>query len=341
MALCHDHPVYGVYARGEVIGGRGDFVTAPEVSQMFGELIGLWLVEAWRGLGAPGPLHLIELGPGRGTLMVDLLRVTRRVPGFQDQLAVHLVEPSAALRSRQATALRGRIEDDRLIWHPTLAEVPEGPWLLIANEVLDALPARQLAWHEGAWRERKIALADDGQLRFEIDPAPVAVSEDLPAPGPKTIHEISPARSALAEALGKRLCRHPGVAILIDYGASGSGPTGDTWQAVRAHGVVDPLLDPGTADLSTQVDFTAFARAARDNGGAVYGPVPQGVFLRALGIEARALKLMADVPPATRHDVRTALFRLTDASAMGEAFKVLVLAPPEVLPPPGFLRPTP
>jgi NADH dehydrogenase [ubiquinone] 1 alpha subcomplex assembly factor 7 len=335
MSLALAHPEHGYYSKKEPFGAAGDFVTAPEISQMFGEILVLWLAQAWLDRGRPRPLRLVEIGPGRGTMMADMLRALRAVPELLAAAKVHLVETSPRLREAQ----RQRLARQQVSWHEDLEGVPAGPLLLVANEVLDAITVHQLVMTEGGWVERCVGLDDEGRLAFvpARQPAPAALASGLPADAaPGTIAEASPARAALAEAIGRRLALHPGVALVIDYGGSPAAPAGDTLQAVRAQRPCDPLIAPGEADLSSQVDFGPLARAAVRGGARVHGPVPQGAFLRALGIEARALNLMRNASAEERRELRAALFRLTDASAMGELFKVLALASPEGPPPPGF-----
>ncbi len=337
MALALGHPAHGYYQHRDPLGAAGDFTTAPEISQMFGEIVGLWLAQAWAQRGRPSPARLVELGPGRGTLMADLLRATARVAGFRRSLAVHLVESSPRLRELQAERLGG-ID---AAWHDRFEQLPPGPLFLVANEFLDALPVHQLVRTGQSWVERRVGLAGDASLAFVQDDRPSPLGRSLPDAAPGAVAELSPARAELAQQIGERIAAEGGVALLIDYGAWVEGPSGDTLQAVRGHGRADPLAAPGAADLSTQVDFKALAEAARDGGAAVFGPVPQGTFLRTFGIEARALQLLERARPEQRRELRAGLFRLTDPAAMGELFKVLVLARPKGPPPPGFHAPTP
>lgn len=337
MALALGHPTLGYYAGRDPLGAAGDFITAPEVSQVFGELLGLWLGQAWSDQGRPDPCLLVEPGPGRGTLMADLLRAAGHVPGFRTSLAVYLVETSGRLRELQ----RARLAGETVHWHATLDEVPPGPILLVANEFFDALPVHQLVATEHGWVERTIDLAE-GELAFGLADRPSALARALPDASSVLgqIAEVSPMRARIARLIGRRLAAHGGVALIIDYGAWAPQVTGDTLQAVRAHAPC-PLLDvPGEADLSSHVDFRALAEAARDGGAAVYGPVPQGPFLRAMGIDLRIARLLERATPGQRRDLRAALFRLTDAGAMGELFKVMALAPPRAPAPPGFTAPT-
>ena len=336
MTLALHHPTHGYYRTRDPLGAAGDFVTAPELSQAFGEVIGAWLARAWLDLGQPAPVRLVELGPGRGTLLADVLRATRRVPGFDHNLRLHLVETGERLRRIQAARLAGF----HVNWHAELTEVPPGPLLLLANEFFDALPVHQLVGTARGWFERCVGLAEDGRLEFRLAAAPSPLGAQLTEATPGAVAEVSPARSDLARAIGRRIASDRGVALLIDYGAWVEGPTGDTLQATRSHAPCDPLDAPGTADLTTHVDFRALAQAACAGGAAVYGPVPQGTFLRSLGIHLRTLKLLERAAPAQQRELRAALFRLTDPGAMGELFKVLALAHPTAPPPPGFAEPT-
>ena len=336
MTLALHHSTHGYYRTRDPLGAGGDFVTAPELSQAFGEVIGAWLARAWLDLGQPAPFRLVELGPGRGTLLEDVLRATRRVPGFHEGLRLHLVETGERLRKVQAERLAGFHAG----WHDELAEVPSGPLLLLANEFFDALPVHQLVGTARGWFERCIGVADGGRLEFRLAAAPSPLGAELPSATPGVVAEVSPARSRLAHAIGGRLARDGGIALVIDYGAWVEGPSGDTLQATRGHAPCDPLDAPGSADLTTHVDFRALAEAACEGGAAVYGPVPQGTFLRGLGIHLRTLKLLERSGPAQQRHLRAALFRLTDPSAMGELFKVLALAHPTAPAPPGFAAPT-
>jgi NADH dehydrogenase [ubiquinone] 1 alpha subcomplex assembly factor 7 len=335
MAAALTDPDHGYYMGRDPLGARGDFVTAPEVSQMFGELIGLWCAEAWRGQGAPARAALVELGPGRGTLLADALRAARRVPAFAAALEVHLVEVSPALRARQEDALA----DAKPIWHESLAGVPQRPLLLVANEFFDALPVRQLVKRADGWGERRVALAGERALAFADSPADPAlealVPEALRAAAPGALFEVAPAGQEIAREIARRLRRHGGAALVIDYGHAASA-LGETLQAVRRHARHDVLRDPGAADLTCHVDFAALAAAARDEGAAAHGPVAQGAFLERLGIAARAARLMEGATPRQREAVRAARRRLTAPDQMGALFKVLALTPKDAPPPPGF-----
>ena len=333
MAL-HDRQD-GYYARRDPLGAAGDFVTAPEISQIFGELVGLWCADIWQRMGAPDPVILAELGPGRGTLMADLLRATRGVAGFRAALNPYLVEASPLLREIQRQALK----DAKPVWLTGVDDLPDGPLLLVANEFLDALPIRQLVRGRADWSERMVAADGPGRLVFADSPENPALSFLVPAElrgaAPGTIVEICPAAAALAGALAERLARQPGAALFIDYGYADASP-GDTLTAIRAHRGVAVLEQPGAADLSAHVDFTAFATAAREAGAAVHGPVTQRVFLTALGAEARLATLLGHAEPAQRAALETGLRRLIDPQEMGTLFKVLAVTSPGLPAPAGF-----
>lgn len=321
MAECLAH----YYATRDPLGARGDFTTAPEISQMFGELIGLWVADLWQRAGRPTPIRLVELGPGRGSLMADLLRATARVPGFAP--AIHLVETSPPLRAEQACRV------PQASWHDRLAGVPDdAPLLLIANEFFDALPIRQLVRTAQGWRERMVAWSD-GRLAPVPGPMPVdALVPPALARAPEgTIVEIAPAASATAAEIGARLAAQGGAALIVDYGYAGPA-TGDTLQAIRAHAFADPFADPGEADLTAHVDFAALAQAA---GVQAYGPVDQGALLEALGLQARA-RTLAAARPDQAEAVQAAAARLTAPEAMGTLFKALALIGPGWPHPAGF-----
>src|SRR6185312_4224494 len=273
MAAALTHPEHGYYATRDPLGAAGDFVTAPELSQMFGELVGAWCIDSWARMGRPDPVILAELGPGRGTLMADLLRASRVAPDFRRALRLHLVEGSPVLRAKQAAALN----EAEPRWHDDIATLPQGPLLLVANEFLDALPIRQLVRRSDGWHERRVALGRDGALDAEA-----AIPPALSGAAPGSLCEIRPAALALAASLGARLSREGGVALFIDYGHAASA-CGDTLQAVRGHRRHDVLAEPGTADLTAHVDFAAVAAAATAAGARAWGPVTQGAFLVALG----------------------------------------------------------
>lgn len=337
------HPQHGYYITRDPLGAAGDFTTAPEISQMFGEMVGIWLADCWLNQGCPDPVHLVELGPGRGTLMADALRATARVPGFHAAIRLHLVETSPTLRQRQAAALAAYSPS----WHDSLTDVPDGPTLLVANEFFDALPIRQFIRTPAGWAERKVGLNPAGQLAFTFDPSPGgALLSPLhrgPSIPPGAIAETCPVGITIAAEIGRRLSAHAGAALIIDYGYDGPA-VGDTLQALRAHRHVPVLDDPGSADLTAHVDFTALGQAARQAGAGVHpgvgASIEQGGLLRALGIEARAAALTARATPAQQADIQSALTRLTSASSMGRLFRAIALTHPAAPTPAGFPVPS-
>lgn len=335
METALGHSRYGYYLTRDPFGVAGDFTTAPEISQMFGELVGLWCAVVWRTMGEPDPFVFAELGPGRGTLMADALRATLGVPGFHAAARLHLVETSPLLRARQRNALGPAAASAE--WHDTFAGLPPGPLVLVANEFLDALPIRQFQRSAQGWSERMID-SGDGGFRFVLGPPhPVAalVPAALARAREGSIVEVSPAASALAHSIATRIAAAGGAALLVDYG-HGLAAAGDTLQAVKAHAFHPVLAAPGEADLTHHVDFAALAEAARTAGARVLGPVAQGDFLAALGIRERAAMLTASASAVQAHDVHRALNRLVDAAEMGTLFKAMALTHPGLAAPPGF-----
>jgi SAM-dependent MidA family methyltransferase len=330
MALALGDPAGGYYATRDPIGAAGDFVTAPEISQVFGELLGLCLAHYWQALGAPAPVRLVELGPGRGTLMADLLRATRGARGFHEALRLHLVEASAVLRARQVEALAGI----RASWHGSLEEVPDdAPLLLVANEFLDALPIRQLVPDGEGWRERLVAVDEEGTLGLVTARVPLPPALRRPA-DPGAVVEVAPAREAVAGEVALRLRDRGGLVLLIDYGDVEIH--GDTLQAVRGHARVSPFEAPGATDLTSHVDFGALARVALRAGAAAWGPVPQGILLGRLGAEARLAGLLERALPGQAEALVAGVRRLVEPEAMGTLFKALALTGPDGPAPAGF-----
>jgi NADH dehydrogenase [ubiquinone] 1 alpha subcomplex assembly factor 7 len=330
MAIALGDPEHGYYMTRDPFGPAGDFVTAPEVSQVFGELLGLWCAELWLRLGRPAVVRLVELGPGRGTLMRDMLRAMAVVPGLADAVRVHLVETSPVLRAAQARMLEGCGSEPT--WHGDVADVPPGPMLLVANEFFDALAIRQFVRQPDGWHERLVGLAGDGRLALGLSPV---ASQEIPVAAPDgAVLELSPAGVDLMRRIAGRIARHGGGALVVDYGHAGG--FGDTLQAVRRHAFADPLDAPGEADLTAHVDFAALARAAQGAGAVPWGPVPQGALLQALGIAPRAAALARSDPAGTA----TAVARLTGEGpdGMGRLFKALAVMPPQMAAA-GFDRP--
>ncbi|WP_101065749.1 class I SAM-dependent methyltransferase [Roseovarius salinarum] len=329
MAECLLHPEHGYYAAREALGASGDFTTAPEISQMFGELLGLCLAQAWLDQGAPAPFVLAEAGPGRGTLMRDALRATRAVPGFHEALALHLVEASEAMRTRQTDTL-GR---DDMTWHASVDALPDDrPLFLLANEFFDALPVRQMHRAGRMWRESCVGLREGALFPGLSDPKPIPALDDrLADTQDGDIVEIRPAGQAAAASIGRRIADRGGAALIVDYGDWRT--LGDTLQAVAGHAPVDPFDNPGEADLTAHVDFEALARAAPCAHSRL---TPQGVFLERLGITARAQRLARGLSGAALDEHVAAHRRLTHPDEMGRLFKVLAFYPHGANPPPGL-----
>lgn len=317
MGLCLGHPEHGYYMSRDPFGARGDFITAPEVSQAFGELIGIWCLSAWQAMGAPAPFNLVELGPGRGTLMSDILRTARKaMADFANAATVHLVEISPVLRRLQKSALGADV-----VWHDSLATIPEGPMVLVANEFFDAIPIRQFERRNGAWLERVIGIEKD-RLSLGL------VSADIGDGGrDDDIVEFAPARTDIARAIGERLARRAGAALIIDYGHLQSAP-GDTLQAMRGHKYVPVTEAPGHCDLTSHVDFEALGQALTRGGAVVHTGLTQREFLLAMGLEQRTAMLAAKADLATRGVLDRQMTRLAAADQMGNLFKVLSATSP-------------
>jgi SAM-dependent MidA family methyltransferase len=327
MTACLHDPQDGYYAARPRLGADGDFITAPLISQMFGELIGLWAGEMWDRLGRPPEVRLVELGPGDGTLMRDALRALKHVPGFVEAANLWLVEPSAPLRALQAAQLPG----EAVRWADRLSEVPgSAPLLLIANEVLDCLPARQFVRTETGWAERRVGLDAAGELAFGLSPTPGGFEPPpFAAEAPVgAVLELSSAQTALAAEIGLRVVEDGGAALLIDYGRAAPG-FGDTFQALRAHTKVSLLATPGQADVTVHADFPAVAAAASQTGAATTRILSQAAFLRSLGIDHRAGALMAAAEARGRADQAEVIgrqhARLMAPDQMGTLFKALAI----------------
>ena len=329
MADCLLHPRFGYYTTRDPLGAGGDFTTAPEISQMFGEMLGLCLVQCWLDQGRPKAFTLAELGPGRGTLMADVLRAAKSVPGFHDAADVVLVEASPTLRAVQASTLDGYAPT----WTDQVSALPEAPLYLLANEFFDALPIRQFVRDGDGWRERRVGL-DGEDLAFGLGPAgpQPALTERLEDTKSGDLVEICPALPGITAEIGRRIDTHGGAALIVDYGDWRS--QGDTFQALRDHEMVDPLATPGAADLTAHVDFEAIARAAAPAAAARL--TSQGVFLERLGITARAQALAAGLSGSALESHVAAHRRLTHPQEMGNLFKVLGLYPARTTPPAGL-----
>lgn len=331
MELCLMHPEHGYYVSRDPLGREGDFTTSPEVSQMFGELLGLWAASVWKAIGSPPMLRLIELGPGRGTMMADALRALRVLPPLYQSLSIHLVEINPVLREKQRATLSGvrNIE-----WHDSIDEVPEGPSVIFANEYFDVLPIHQAVKRESGWHERVVEIDPNDKLTFSWSAAPIPRFEVLLPPLVRAapngaIFEWRP--DAEIMKIATRVREQDGAALIIDYGHLRSD-AGDTFQAIARHSFADPLKNPGQADVTAHVDFQALVRAAQDMGARAHGPVTQGEFLKRLGIETRAVTLMGKTTPEVSADISNALKRLTDSGrgGMGSMFKVLAITEPHL-----------
>ncbi|MBV1886151.1 MAG: SAM-dependent methyltransferase [Parvibaculaceae bacterium] len=338
MALSLNHPTLGYYRKQDPLGAAGDFTTAPEISQMFGELVGMCLLDVWSRAGMP-KFTLAEIGPGRGSLMADVWRASNILPPFQVAADTHLIETSPALRAEQKKRV------PHATWHERLEDLPtDKPLYLIANELFDALPIRQFERLSNNWFERYVRLSEKSTAEaplFEACLVPLAPgAEDLLPPSMQTapdgsIVEHCPSGLALIEELSHRLAKQGGMALIIDYGFDGPAG-GDTFQALRSHKFADPFIEPGSADLTAHVNFLTLKNAASRAGVQALGSIEQGAFLRNLGIEARAQTLIAKASPSQQSDVVSALHRLTDDKEMGSLFKVLALVGANTPTPVGF-----
>nr|WP_325253431.1 SAM-dependent methyltransferase [Amylibacter sp.] len=335
MTQCLYHPEHGYYTQAKPLGRAGDFITAPEISQMFGEMIGLCLAQNWLDQGAPNQFCLAELGPGSGQLMADILRATKSVPGFHAAAEVYLCEVNPHLKAQQAERLAAF--DPK--WIAATTELPALPLFLVANEFLDCLPINQFIATDSGWEEQVIA-SHEGQLCFARRAAGAVESELPKGAGAGTVIELCPAANAIVQDIAASIARHGGLALICDYGGTWGGGTGggDTLQAIRAHEKLDPLDCIGQADLTAHVNFTALKDALADGGldTGIAGPTPQGAFLERLGITARARALAQNLSGAALENHITAHHRLTHPDEMGELFKVMAILPRDGVAPAGF-----
>jgi NADH dehydrogenase [ubiquinone] 1 alpha subcomplex assembly factor 7 len=332
------HPEYGYYMRRDPFGVNGDFITAPEISQMFGELLGLWAGVSWMMAGSPSSVNLVELGPGRGTLMADMLHAAPLVEGFAEAIEVHLVETSPVLKAIQEQTLKDAALSEPPLWHKALADVTEGTSIFIANEFFDALPIEQYFKAGDYWCPRVVDVKPDGDgLCFvllppfdapELPPGLINVQSDV-------MVEVCPAALDITEDISRRVTEYGGAALFIDYGHSQSA-AGETLQALKNHKYHDPLVDPGEADLTAHVDFAALAQRVFASGARAMGPITQSDFLGALGISERAEALLENASPEQAEDISCALQRLTNVEEMGKLFKVMAVIQQDAPVPPGF-----
>lgn len=322
MALALGHPEHGYYRKHNPLGAKGDFITSPEISQVFGEMIGVWMGEVWRQLGA-GPVSLVELGPGRGTLMADLLRATKKIPGFHESLTIHMVETSPVLAHEQYLQLRN--EHRRIEWLESVDELPQSKTLLVANEFFDALPIKQHMVTPEGMCERKIYWnPKTEQLEFILGQAGLSLAKSGKVIPDGTIIEQCPSARSIMRSISNHIKTHHGAALFIDYGYLGDAHH-DTLQAVKSHQFHPVLKDPGDADITAHVDFTSLMDIAREAGVFVHGLENQGTFLTRMGAELRAEMLMKNALDTQREAISSSVKRLISPQAMGELFKVMAI----------------
>jgi len=330
MGLCLGHPEHGYYMRRNPLGQEGDFTTAPEISQMFGELIGAWLADSWMQLGSPDKFILLECGPGRGTLMADALRATKAVKGFHEAMQLHMLEMSPTLKASQQAALEGY----DATWHMTLESVPtDSPLLVLGNEFLDALPVRQIVLRDTGWAEKVINIDINDTLRlYEIE-ADEGVKQLIPPmliPPQLGDHlEVSLQQKCTIGEIINIVLKQGGISLFIDYGFTHS-VSGDTLQAVKNHSYCGVLDSPGEVDITAHVNFAEISRFSMENNVTVHGPVSQGDFLNRLGMKVRAQNLTQGATAEQAKDIALAVTRLTGkdtkAGEMGELFKVIAMS---------------
>lgn len=316
MALCLSHPQFGYYMNRDPFGTEGDFTTSPEISQVFGELLGIWVAQAWQSLGSPRNFALVELGPGRGTLMADIVRVLIKLPDCAKAADIHFVEMSPTLREAQ----RQRVPN--ATWHSSTASLPAKPTILLANEFFDALPIRQFERKQGRVYERCIGV-ENAALNIGLVPSP----RQLPLAG-DGIYEDSSIRDAVATQLGDHLSKTGGYALVIDYGHLRTA-LGDTLQALKNHRHIAITEQPGEADITSHVDLESLARAFMAGGARIAGIQTQGEFLQRMGLEQRTLKLTSKATPQQRTDLLAASTRLAHPDQMGQLFKVMAISGPD------------
>ncbi len=334
MAVALGHPEHGYYRKQDPFGARGDFITAPEISQIFGEMIGVWCAEVWRQLGG-GPMNLVELGPGRGTLMHDLLRATKKVPEFHNSITIHMVETSPVLANAQYTQLR--YEHPRIEWLDSFAQLDDGPAIIVANEFFDALPIKQFVMTDDGVHERRIGWDEkESAFYFTLGPKSLQLAKSGQVIPPGTVMEQSPESRNLMRAITARITGQGGAALIIDYGYLGEAHR-DTLQAVKNHTFHSVLKDPGDADITAHVDFTALMDIATDSGGYVYGLANQGEFLQRLGADLRCEMLLRQASAEQKEAIASGLKRLTSPQEMGELFKVMAVVADPRIEPPGFV----
>ncbi len=336
MEACLYDPQHGYYRVGSPIGSEGDFITAPEISQMFGEMISIWTVLTWQMMGQPFPLQIVELGPGRGTLMSDLLRSLSRIHPQSETISVHLVERSDSLKTVQTQILEGF--ECPISWHRSLADVPSAPTILIANEFLDCLPIRQFIKTGSGWHERVVGLDDNGDFCFRVGsevPKGMIIPTRLLQAEVGSIFEFCPDFELVMKDIHRLASQHPFAGLFVDYGFEGPN-IGETLQAVKLHKKVSPFMTPGEVDLTAHVDFTAFGALAVANGLKAFGPRDQGAFLSQLGIGARAEILVQSASEEQAEKLASDVVRLVAPEHMGSLFKALCITSATLDAPPPF-----
>lgn len=337
MAICLSDSEHGYYIKNIPLGKEGDFITSPEISQMFGELLGIWSATMWQNMDMPDDIAIVELGPGKGTLMSDFLRGTENVPGFHDSISVHLVEISPALKEAQKKTLEDF--DIDIEWHQTFSEIPKKPSIIIGNEFFDALPIHQFVKTVGGWREKMVVETEDGILNFSLSPTETTscalIPENLRNSPEDSVVEVCPSMIVIAQEIAAHIIENGGVALFIDYGYEES-LLKSTFQAVKDHKFHDPLQNPCEADLTTFVDFSAIKKVAKENKINVHGCIDQADLLKKLGIDVRAKMLSQNASEKQKQEIELQLERIIGENQMGRLFKCLALSNPLLPTPIGF-----
>ena len=337
MSLALTHPQYGYYTNHNPFGKDGDFVTSPEISQMFGEILGAWIAHSWQTIDKPKPFRIVELGPGRGTLMNDALRSASLQKGFCSSSSLHLVEISEKLIKLQENNINGF--DIPINWHDSFTDVPSGPMILIANEFFDALPIHQFEKTKQGWNERLIDIDQEDNFHFVLSSTNISnsitLSQDIISAPIGSVVETCPYGISLAAELASRVIKNGGAILIIDYGANLTIPQ-ESWQSVYKHKYHSPLKNPGKSDISAHVNFQSLKESAIETGARVLGPIPQGTFLENLGIKSRADFLKKKSTHKQAKEINNAYHRLVDSEDMGFLFQVLCISSPNFPHPAGF-----
>jgi NADH dehydrogenase [ubiquinone] 1 alpha subcomplex assembly factor 7 len=337
MGIALSDKKYGYYTTKQPLGRQGDFITAPEISQMFGELIGLWCASIWEFMGRPVNLQLVEFGPGKGTLMSDLLRGTSKISGFHDSISIHLIEISPSLKKQQQVNLNNY--DVKIEWYNNFSDILNNPTIIIGNEFFDALPILQFVKTKNGWREKLIGIDASEELKFMLSPAETPacalIPQNIRNSDENSVFEICPSAISTIRNISQHLKENGGAALFIDYGYF-ENPLVNSFQAVKEHEYHDVLKDPGQADLTAHVDFSTLKNSATESGITTHKIIGQGQFLQAMGIDIRASMILKNATFEQKKDIISATERLTDNKQMGELFKCLAITHPELPAPPGF-----